>query len=64
MRGDKFKQEHVLDLPFSYIFPERLKNPYVIDSNGWKSVIDENFLLIYDAPIEPSSKYEIVIKTK
>jgi len=64
MRGDKFKQEHVLDLPFSYIFPERLKSPQVIDSNGWKSVIDENFLLIYDAPLEPSSKYEIVIKTK
>ena len=64
MRGDKFKQEHVLDLPFSYIFPERLKNPHVIDSNGWKSVIDENFLLIYDAPLEPSSKYEIVIRTK
>lgn len=64
MRGDKFKQEHVLDLPFSYIFPERLKSPQVIDSNGWKSVIDENFLLIYDAPLEPSSKYEIVIRTK
>ena len=64
MRGDKFKQEHVLDLPFSYIFPERLKSPHVIDSNGWKSVIDENFLLIYDAPLEPSSKYEIVIRTK
>lgn len=64
MRGDKFKQEHVLDLPFSYIFPERLKSPQVIDSNGWKSVIDENFLLIYDAPLEPSSKYEIVVRTK
>jgi zinc protease len=64
MRGDKFKQEHVLNLPFSYIFPERLKSPQIVDDNGWKCVVDENFLLIYDAPLEPSSKYEIVIKTK
>lgn len=64
MRGDKFKQEHVLDLPFSYIFPERLKSPKVVDVNGWKSVVDENFLLIYDATFEPSQQYEIVIRTK
>ena len=64
MRGDKFKQEHVLDLPFSYIFPERLKSPKVVDANGWKSVVDENFLLIYDATFEPSQQYEIVIRTK
>lgn len=65
MRGDKFKQEHVLDLPFSYIFPERLNNPCLVDADKWgKSVVDENFILMYDVEFEPSHKYEIVIKTE
>ena len=64
MRGDKFKQEHVLDLPFSYIFPERLKSPKLTDDKWGKAVIDENFMLLYDAEFAPSSTYEIVIKTK
>ena len=64
MRGDKFKQEHVLDLPFSYIFPERLNSPKLADSKWGKAVVDENFMLLYDAEFAPSSTYEIVIKTK
>ncbi len=64
MRGDKFKQEHVLDLPFSYIFPERLKSPKLKGDKWGKAVVDENFMLLYDAEFEPSSTYEIVIKTK
>ena len=64
MRGDKFKQEHVLDLPFSYIFPERLNNPKLADSKWGNVVVDENFMLLYDAEFTPSSTYEIVIKTK
>lgn len=65
MRGDKFKQEHVLDLPFSYIFPERLESPSLEDADMWgKSVVDENFILLYDVEFKPSQKYEIVIKTK
>jgi zinc protease len=64
MRGDKFKQEHVLDLPFSYIFPERLNNPKLADSKWGNVVVDENFMLLYDAEFAPSSTYEIVIKTK
>ena len=64
MRGDKFKQEHVLDLPFSYIFPERLKSPKLTDDKWGKAVIDENFMLLYDAEFAPSSTYEVVIKTK
>ena len=64
MRGDKFKQEHVLDLPFSYIFPERLTNPKLVGDKWSKAVIDENFMLLYDVEFEPSSTYEIVIKTK
>jgi zinc protease len=64
MRGDKFKQEHVLDLPFSYIFPERLNSPKLVGNKWGKAVVDENFMLLYDAEFAPSSTYEIVIKTK
>ena len=64
MRGDKFKQEHVLDLPFSYIFPERLKSPKLANDKWGKAVVDENFMLLYDVEFEPSTTYEVVIKTK
>lgn len=62
MAGDKFKQEHVLDLPFSYIFPERLVNPRLADGESWDAVVDENFLLVYNPEFEPNSTYEIVIE--
>lgn len=62
MAGDKFKQEHVLDLPFSYIFPERLVNPRLAEGESWDAVIDENFLLVYNPEFEPNSTYEIVIE--
>ncbi len=61
MRGDKFKQEHVLDLPFSYIFPVRLNSPRLAEGQEWKVALDENFLLVYNAEFEPNSTYEIVI---
>jgi zinc protease len=61
MRGDKFKQEHVLDLPFSYFFPERLNNPRLAEGQAWEVALDENFLLVYNADFAPSSVYEIVI---
>ena len=59
MKGDHFKEEHVLDLPFSYFFPERLKNPRLAEGQEWKAAVDENFLLIYDCDFEPGSKYEV-----
>lgn len=62
MAGDKFKQEHVLDLPFSYIFPERLVNPRLAEGENWDAVVDENFLLVYNPEFEPNSTYEIVIE--
>jgi zinc protease len=61
MVGDKFKQEHVLDLPFSYFFPERLKNPRLADGESWDAVVDENFILIYNPQFEPNKSYQIVI---
>lgn len=62
MAGDKFKQEHVLDLPFSYIFPERLVNPRLAEGESWDAVVDENFLLVYNPEFKPNSTYEIVIE--
>lgn len=62
MVGDKFKQEHVLDLPFSHIFAERLVNPRLAEGQSWDAVVDENFILVYNANFEPSSTYEIILE--
>ena len=61
MQGDKFKQEHVLDLPFSYFFPERITNPRLAEGQEWDTVLDENFLLVYNPGFEPNNTYEIII---
>ncbi len=61
MRGDKFKQEHVLDLPLSYIFPKRLINPRLAEGQQWDVALDENFILVYNAELAPAMTYEIVI---
>lgn len=61
MRGDKFKQEHVLDLPFNYFFPERIENPRLADGQMWDVVVDENFILVYNADFEPNSTYTITL---
>ena len=61
MKGDKFKQEHVLDLPFSYFFPERLVNPRLAEGETWDVALDENFILVYNAEFAPSSTYEIIL---
>jgi zinc protease len=54
----------VLDLPFSYIFEKRLKNPRLAEGQQWKAVVDENFLIIYEPDFKPNSTYEIVIDTE
>lgn len=59
MKGGRFKEEHVLDLPFSYFFPVRLKDPRLAGGQAWKAAVDENFILIYDCGFERGSKYEI-----
>jgi zinc protease len=61
MKGDKFKQEHVLDLPFSYFFPERLVNPRLAEGEAWDVALDENFILVYNAEFAPSSTYKIIL---
>ena len=45
--GDRFKQVHVLDIPFSHFFKERLNNPRLAEGQRWEVALDENFILIY-----------------
>lgn len=61
MAGDKFKQEHVKDLPFSYFFPSRLQNPRPAEGCRWKMAVDENFLLVYQPDFQPGRTYKIVL---
>lgn len=61
MVGGKFKQEHVLDIPFSYFFPERLVNPRMAEGQAWDAAVSENFLLVYNPQFEPGKTYEFVI---
>lgn len=64
MEGSHFKEEHVKNLPFSYFFPERLKNPRLAQGQDWKVALDENCLLIYDAVFEPGKTYQVILETK
>lgn len=59
MKGDHFKEEHVLDLPFNYFFPERLKNPRLSAGQNWKAAVDENFLFVYNPDFEPGKTYTV-----
>jgi len=61
MKGDHFKQEHVLDLPFNYFFPKRLKHPRLVEGQKWDAVVDENFLLIYNPNFKPNMTYEVIL---
>lgn len=59
LKGDHFKQEHVLDLPFSYFFPERLKNPRLAAGETRHIAVDENFLLMYEPDFKPGNTYTV-----
>lgn len=62
MQGDKFAQTMVDDLPFSFFFPERLKNPKLSNDQKWKVALDENSILIYDSNFQPNNTYTIKIQ--
>jgi zinc protease len=70
MAGDGFKQEHVLDLPFSCLFPERLANPRLAegqtrpDGHPWDAVVAEDFMLIYNPAFEPGKTYTVTLVTE
>lgn len=61
MTGDKFKTEHVGDLPFCFIFPERLKNPSIKQRLPWETVVSKDALFIYNPTFKPNLEYKIVI---
>ena len=63
MAGDRFKEEHVKELPFSWFFAERLENPRLAEGEPWQVALDENFLLVYDPGFEPGQTYTIRIDT-
>jgi zinc protease len=63
MKGDGFKMEHVLDLPFAFRFPHRLGGtPRLAAGQPWDAVVTEDFLLIYDPAFEPGKTYKIEIE--
>lgn len=61
MAGDRFKSEHVGDLPFSCFFPERLNRPRLAEGQSWNVAVDDDFLLVYDPGFEPGQRYEILL---
>ncbi len=61
LRGADFRSPHVGELPFSYFFPKRLRNPRLAEGQSWKAAVDENFLLVYEPGFEPNKEYTIVL---
>lgn len=61
MAGDDFKKEHVLDLPFNYFFPERIKNPRLQADETRNIIVDENFILLYNPDFKPNKTYKIIL---
>lgn len=63
LEGSDFRSQHVGDLPFSYFFPKRLRNPRLAEGQNWKAAVDENFLLVYKPNFEPNKEYTIILRT-
>ena len=63
LRGSDFRSQHVGELPFSFFFPKRLRNPRLAEGQNWQAAVDENFLLVYKPGFEPNKKYTIVLTT-
>lgn len=47
-------------IPFTYIFPTRLKNPKIAGGK-WFGMVDENCIMLYGARLEPGKNYKVVI---
>lgn len=61
MTGDKFKSEHVDDLPFCYIFPERLNSPELAKKLPWETVVTKDAIYIYNPSFKPNLEYTITL---
>lgn len=73
MSGNYFKEEKTMfspvsigRLPFSYFFPERLKNPKLAKALKFEGNVeyDENFMFIHDTYFEPDQTYQIVFSVE
>lgn len=51
-------------IPFSFIFPERLKNPRLAPGQEWKVGLSGDMLLVYDEWFEPGKTYKFVLLTE
>lgn len=49
-------------IPFSFIFPERLKNPRLAPKQDWNVALSDDMLLVYDAWFEPGKTYKFVLR--
>lgn len=50
-------------VPFSVLFPERLKNPHLASGQEWNAAVSEDMLLLYEAWFEPGKTYKITLLT-
>lgn len=48
-------------IPFSVLFPDRLKNPRLASGQDWQVALSEDMMLVYEAWFEPGKTYEIVL---
>ena len=48
-------------IPFSFLFPQRLKNPRLAPGQDWQVALSEDMMLVYDAWFEAGKTYEIVL---
>lgn len=62
MEGGNLPKDNMQPQPFTYFFPQRLKNPKLADGQTWKAALDENFLLLYDTHFEANKTYTVKIK--
>lgn len=64
VNGDGIKEQHVGKIPLAYFFPERMEGWELASGQKWKVALDENFILIYDAELQPLHTYTIDLKLK
>lgn len=57
----QIRDEVIHNIPFSYFFPTRLKNPRLAAGQDWDVAMDENFLLVYEPDFAPNNSYTIIL---
>lgn len=62
LTGNNYKPTCTFNLPFGYIFPQRLPNVRLAAGQSWKASMDENFILIYVPGFEANKEYKILLE--